>query len=127
MGEPTDYQGGEPERWLATIGDIAISQHWVATPSGTYPISGSVWTVLDGSHYEEHIHPVGILLAILFIWFFFLGLLFLLMKERTAWGYIQVTVQGKGFYHSTVIPAGAESLMFVTQKVNLARTLAAAA
>jgi hypothetical protein len=33
MGELIDYRGGEPEQWLATIGDISISQHWVMTAS----------------------------------------------------------------------------------------------
>jgi hypothetical protein len=117
--------GGVPEQWLQTIGDILISQHWVSTPSGSFPIRGTVWTVTDMSHYQEHIAPVGIVLAILFIWLCFLSLLFLLMKERRLVGYTQVTVQGSGFYHSTLIPAG--GLMVVTQQVNYARALAAAA
>lgn len=108
-----------------TIGDIAVSQHWVMTPSGTFPIRGSVWTVMDTSQYQERIHPLGIVLAILFVWFCLVGLLFLLMKERTTSGYTQVTVQGNGFYHSTMIPAGRAQI--VTQQVNYARTLAAAA
>jgi len=128
VGQPIDYRGGEPEQWLATIGDIAISRHWVATPTGTHPIRGSVWTVTDMSHYSESISPVGIVLAILFVWFCLLGLLFLLMKERRFGGYIQVTVQGSGFYHSTLIPAVAPmSVMSVNQQVNYARSLAAAA
>ncbi len=125
MGELSYYQGGGPEQWLAAIGDIAISQHWVATPSGTFPIRGTVWTVTDMSHYQERISPVGIVLAILFIWLCFLSLLFLLMKERTLTGYIQVTVQGSGFSHSTLIHPG--GLPIVTQQVNYARALAAAA
>jgi hypothetical protein len=124
----TDYRGGEPEQWLTTIGDIAVSQHWVATPTGTHPIKGSVWTVTDMSHYSEGISTVGIVLAIIFVWFCLLGLLFLLMKERKFGGYIQVTVQGSGFYHSTLVPAvGPMSVMSVNQQVNYARTLAAAA
>ncbi len=47
------HQGGSPEQWLATIGDISFSQHWVATPTGTYPIKGTVWTVTDMSHLSE--------------------------------------------------------------------------
>ncbi len=112
-----------PDQWLLTIGDIAISQHWVQTPTGTYPIRGSVWTVTDMTHYQEHISPVGIVLAILFIWLCFLSLLFLLMKERTLAGYVQVSVQGAGFSHSTLLPA--PSLPIVTQQVNYARALAA--
>jgi hypothetical protein len=128
VGGLVDYRGGEPEQWLATIGDIAFSPHWVLTPTGTYPIRGSVWTVTDMSHYQESVSTVGVVLAILFVWFCLLGLLFLLMKDRRLVGYIQVTVQGSGFYHSTLIPAGGpQSLMWVTQQVNYARALAASA
>jgi hypothetical protein len=86
VAELIDYQGGQPEQWLATIGDIAISQRWVLTPTGTYPIRGSVWTVTDMSHYEESVSTVGVVLAILFVWFCLLGLLFLLMKDRRLGG-----------------------------------------
>lgn len=128
MGQLINYQGGQPEQWLATIGDIAISQHWVSTPNGMHPIRGSVWTVTDMSHCSETISTVGVVLAILFFWVCLLGLLFLLMKDRRYGGYIQVTVQGSGFYHSTMIPAvGPMSVMGVHQQVNYARTLAAAA
>jgi hypothetical protein len=128
MGEPVNYQGGVTEPQLATIGDISISQHWVYTPTGPHPIRGSVWTVTDMSHWEEKISTAGIVLTIIFVWFCLLGLLFLLMKDRRMVGYIQVTVQGSGFHHSTMIPAmGPQSAMGVHQMVNYARGLAAAA
>jgi hypothetical protein len=79
------------------------------------------------SHYQESVSAVGVVLAILFVWFCLLGLLFLLMKDRRLVGYIQVTVQGNGFYHATLIPAGPQALMWATQQVNYARSLAAAA
>lgn len=98
------------------------------TPTGTHPIRGTVWTVTDMSHYQEGVSPVGVVLAILFVGFSFLGLLFLLMKERKLVGYTQVTVQGSEFYHSTLIPAGGSlPMVVVTQQVNYARALAAAA
>lgn len=118
----------QPEPWLTTIGDISVSQHWVLTPSGPHPIRGSVWTVTDMTRYEESISPAGIVLAIVFVWFCLLGLLFLLMKERRMVGFTQVTVQGSGFYHSTMVPAfSPQSVMQVHQVVNYARSLAAAA
>ena len=51
------------------------------------------------------------------------------MKERKFGGYIQVTVQGSGFYHSTLIrQSGRCRVMTCTnQQVNYARSLAAAA
>jgi hypothetical protein len=128
VGELSYYQGGSPEQWLGTIGDISFSQHWVATPAGTHPIKGTVWTVTDMSHYSESISAVGVVLCIIFVWFCLLGLLFLLMKDRRYTGYVQVTVQGNGFYHSTMIPAGGPlAIVGASQQVNYARSLAAAA
>jgi Ni/Fe-hydrogenase subunit HybB-like protein len=68
---------------------------------------------------------VGIVLAILFIWLCFLSLFFLLMKEHTVTGYVEVTVHGKGFYHSTLLPPG--TMWIVSKQVNYARSLAAVA
>ena len=128
MGEPVNYGGGQPEPWLATIGDVSISQHWVLTPTGPHPIRGSVWTVTDESYYQESISAAGVVLAILFVWFCLLGLLFLLMKDHRMVGYIRVTVQGSGFNHSTMIAARSpHSVMGVHQMVDYARALAAAA
>jgi sensor histidine kinase YesM len=128
VGQLIYYQGGEPEQWLAAIGDMSISQHWVLTPTGPHPIRGSVWTVTDMSYCQESISTTGVVLAILFVWFCLLGLLFLLMKDRRMVGYIEVTVQGSGFHHSTLIPArGPQSVTWVHQQVNYARALAAAA
>jgi hypothetical protein len=119
---------GQPEPLLATIGDIAISQHWVQTPSGPHPIRGSVWTMTDMSRTEETISTAGIVLAVVFVWFCLLGLLFLLMKDHRTVGYVQITVQGNGFHHSTMIPAATPQTIFsVHQTVNYARSLAAAA
>jgi len=128
VAEIVDYRGGQPEQWLTTVGDISISQHWVMTPTGPHPIRGSVWTVTDMSYYQESISTAGIILAIVFVWFCLLGLLFLLMKDHRMVGYLQVTVQGNGFHHSTMIPArGPQSVIGVHQTVNYARSLAAAA
>lgn len=129
VGGLIDYQSGEPEQWLAAIGDISISQHWVLTSTGPHPIRGSVWTVTDMSYYQESgPSAAGVILAILFVWACLLGLLFLLMKDSRMMGYIQVTVQGSGFHHSTMIPAtGPQSVKWVHQMVNYARALAATA
>jgi hypothetical protein len=107
---------------------MSISPHWVSSAPGLFPIRGTSWTVTDMSHQQERMSPIGIILCIFFIWVCFLGLLFLLMKERTVSGYIQVTVQGSGFQHSTLIPAASDQTAWqVNQAVNYARALAAAA
>lgn len=122
------YASGDPEQQLAAIGDIGISQHWVITPSGTYPIRGSHWTVTDLSYSHEKVSTSGVVLCVIFIWICLLGLLFLLLRERKWGGYIQVTVQGRGFHHSTTLAVqGPDSLMMVSERVNYARSLAAVA
>lgn len=119
------YGVGQPDAPLVTIGDITISEHWVVTPSGPRPIRGTIWTVTDMSAWTESISAVGVVLCIIFIWFCLLGLLFLLMKDRRLSGFVQVTVQGNGFYHQTLVPVrGLNTFAQVNQSVNFARALA---
>jgi hypothetical protein len=127
MATPIEHGQGQPDPHLTSIGDIGISQYWIQTPNGSYPIRGSVWTVTDMTHYQERMSPTGIVLCLIFVWFCLIGLLFLLMKERSMTGYIQVTVQGTGFHYSTMVPANHSGVMVsVNQTVNYARSLAAA-
>lgn len=127
MTEPGRYAAGQPEQLLLTVGDISVTQHWLYTPVGAHPLRGSTWTISDMTHVNERISPVGIILCLLFIWVCFLGLFFLLMKERTVVGYSQVTVQGNGFHYSTLIPGAGTNMAGVQQQVNYARSLAAVA
>jgi hypothetical protein len=123
-----NYAAGQPESQLATVGDIGISEHWIQTPNGPYPIRGSMWSVSDMTQIQERMSTTGVVLCIIFVWFCLLGLLFLLMKERTTAGYIQVTVHGNGFHYSTMIqPRHPGTIYEVNQTVNYARTLAAMA
>ncbi|WP_431034082.1 hypothetical protein ACQYWQ_10765 [Streptomyces sp. P6-2-1] len=117
------YFGGPAP--LIAIGDILVTQTEIATPAGTMPLKGSVWNVADLSRTEEKISQAGIILAIIFgVLFCGLGLLFLLMKERTTSGFIQVTVTSAGHHHSTMLPAlGPWSFPQVMQQVNYARSL----
>lgn len=128
MVEPAIYPAGGSEPVLGTIGDINFTQHWVLTPTGPHPIRGAIWTVQDMSYWQEGISTVGVVLCILLIWLCFLGLLFLLMKERKLRGYVQVTVQGRGFHHQTLVPVmGVDTVMRVNQMVNYARSLSVTA
>ena len=112
---------------LTSIGDIGVSQTTVFLPTGRHPVRGSTWLVNDMSRSEEKIATVGIVLAVLFFWVCLLGLLFLLMKERHTQGFIQVTVQGDGFHHGTMIPATSpDTVRQVTEQVNWARSVSAA-
>ncbi|MCX5399282.1 hypothetical protein [Streptomyces sp. NBC_00102] len=114
------YGGGQ----MLSIGDIAITNDSVVTPSGTMPLKGAVWTATDMSRTEEKIPTVAIVLAIIFALLCLVGLLFLLMKEKRTTGFIQVTVTSGGRHHSTMIPARDMSTFpMVMAQVNSARAM----
>ncbi|MDA0564268.1 hypothetical protein LG943_08005 [Streptomonospora sp. S1-112] len=123
----------ESEAILTTIGDISITQTTVITPAGRFPIKGSTWNASDMTHTTTGVSTTGIVLTVIslviFIWacgLGLLGLLFLLMKEEKTQGSVQVTVQGNGVFHSTMVPARSpQTVMQVMQSVNYARSLAA--
>ncbi|MEU0370822.1 hypothetical protein ABZ070_11270 [Streptomyces sp. NPDC006283] len=118
---PPAPTGGAP---LVSIGDITVMGDSIVTPSGTLPLKGAVWNATDMSRTEEKIPTHAIVLAIVFFIFCLLGLLFLLMKEKTTTGFIQVTVTSGGKHHSTMIPAqGPQSFQMVMGQINYARSL----
>ena len=127
MTQPAPAPGADQP--LASIGEIGVSQTSVWLPTGRHPIRGTTWLVTDMSRQEEKISTVGIVLAIVGMFLVCLfSLLFLLLKDKRTTGYIQVTVQGEGFHHATMIPASsAATFGQVTSQVNWARGLAAAA
>lgn len=115
------------EQPLVTIGDIAVSQSWVSTPSGACPLSSTTITVTDMSKTTDVIPTWAIVCAVIFALFCLLGLLFLLVKERRTMGYIQVSVQGPQFHHVCSIPVTSEYEIFdINARVNYARSVAAA-
>ncbi|MDG4863288.1 hypothetical protein P8605_34635 [Streptomyces sp. T-3] len=113
--------GGAP---LLSIGDITVTGDSIITPAGPLPLKGAIWTATDMSRTEEKIPTHAVVLAIVFFIFCLLGLLFLLMKEKTTTGFIQVTVTSGGRHHSTMIPAqGPQTFPWVMGQVNYARSL----
>ena len=129
-GLPAQNPGNIPAAPLVTIGDITCTQHEVITPSGTFPIAGTQWTVTDMSVTTERMSQTGLVLALVgFFLICFFSLLFLLMKDRQTTGYIQVSVRGpNGAQHVTNIPAySPATMMDVSSRVNYARSLAAMA
>lgn len=110
---------------LVTIGDIACTGEEVITPSGRAPIAGTTWTFTDMSRTDRTIPAWAIVLTVLFVWFCFLGLLFLLVKEERTTGWAQVTVQGRGLMHVTQVPVNTPMVvMDLNSRVNYARSLA---
>lgn len=124
--EPSVNPGG-PDEWLATIGDISVSEYWISTPAGQFPVRGSAWTVTDMSTTEEHFPIAAIVLAILFTLVCLLGLLILfLMKEVRQVGFVQVAVQGDAFFYTTRIPVThPQDVLAINDEVEYARELAA--
>ncbi|MCS0637685.1 hypothetical protein NX801_18850 [Streptomyces sp. LP05-1] len=121
---PAPYGGaGTP---LVSLGDITVLSDSIVTPSGTLPLKGAVWNATDMSRTEEKIPPQAVVLAVVFFLVCFLGLLFLLWKEKTTTGFIQVTVTSGGRHHSTMIPAtGPNTFAMVMGQLNYARSLSA--
>ncbi|MEU0085612.1 hypothetical protein [Streptomyces sp. NPDC006274] len=118
---PPMAMGGQP---LVAIGDIMVLQDSIVTPAGTLPLKAAVWNATDLSRTEEKIPTYAIVLAIVFAVFCLLSLFFLLIKEKTTAGYIQVTVTNGGKHHSTMIPAHRpETFQMVMGQINYARSL----
>jgi hypothetical protein len=107
-----------PDPTLFTIGDIGVGRVWIVTPRGHGPMNGSQWFVQDRTTVEEKIPQWAIICAI--VGFFFVcafSLLFLLAKEKTVTGYVEVTVTSEGLQH--VANVGAADTTQLAQVHNL--------
>jgi len=112
---------------LVTVGDIGCTPVEVFTPGGRYPLAGTTWIVTNQTSVSQRIPAYAIVLAVLLFWFCFLGLLFLLIKEERTQGFVQVSVQGQGFYYATQVPINYPPDVFDTeQRVNYIRGLVGA-
>lgn len=96
----TSAHGG----YLLTIGDIGITPNYVVTPNGTAPLAGSRWIIRDNTITSSRIPAYAIVLAVIFALFCLLGLLFLLIKEQSTQGYVEVSVRSGNTYHVTQLP-----------------------
>ncbi len=109
---------------LVSIGDIAVSAHWLVTPVGTKPLKGTQILVADFSRTERKTPTWAILLAILGLFFFLLSLLFLLVKEDVTTGSIQVTVHNDGLAHATTVPVSSyHAVVEIQNRANYIRQL----
>jgi hypothetical protein len=86
------------------VGEIAVSRDLVHLPSGSYPLPGTAWAVSDQLTEATQIPPYAIVLAVIFVAACGLGLLFLLVKEHTVGGVVEVSVAGDGFHHAVQVP-----------------------
>jgi len=113
------------QSFLITIGDIGVTPTQIITPNGSGALAGSQWIFVDTSRTETKIPTVAIILAIVFALLCLIGLLFLLMKEKTTTGYVEVTVRSGNIFHKTQIPVNSQSKIDeVRQLVSKAQALA---
>ena len=112
---------------LVTIGDISVTQSRVYTPSGSRALSEVSWSLADMSVTSQSIPAWAVVCAIIFFLFCLLGLLFLLIKETTTQGSVQVSVHGPGFVHTTQIPVTSPAqIADINARIQHARMLTAA-
>jgi hypothetical protein len=118
-----------PMQPLVQIGDISVDQHWVHTPAGWVPTPRATWTVQDLTRPDRVIPTYAIVLAVVTsVLTCLLGLLFLLIKEDRPTGWLQVTVQGPDFIHTTQVPVNSQDMVIdVYARVDYARSLTASA
>ncbi|GEN81147.1 hypothetical protein [Actinotalea fermentans] len=120
--QPGQLVGVEP--YVASIGDIGVTRHWVMTPRGPAPLAGSEWWIADRGAWSQQIPVWAIILAIVF---FPLGLLFLLCKETKWSGWLEVTVRSGALVHTAVLPLPSYEAQNAHAAVDRIRALAAEA
>jgi hypothetical protein len=112
---------------VAQIGEIAVTSTAAFTPAGEIPLAGSTWQVADYWQTEQRTPKWAIVLAILgFCVLTVFSLLFLLVKETTHRGTVQVTVTNGARQYVARIPVlTQDQVLQLHQQVNYVRALAA--
>ena len=117
-----------PAQILVTIGDISCTQTELLIPTGRVPLRGTTWTFSNQSTVTQKIPTWAVVVAVVgLLVICVLSLLFLLVKERTVQGSVQVTVHGPGVYYATNIAVTSEAQVAdLEARVNYARSLVSA-
>lgn len=119
---PGPLVGIEP--YVASVGDIGVTPHWVVTPRGTAPLAGSEWWLVERGAWTQQIPVWAIILAVLF---FPLGLLFLLCKEQKWSSWLEVTVRSGALVHVSALAVPSFEAQNAHPTVDRIRALAAEA
>ena len=90
--EPAPQQQ-QQEPALLTLGALQVTQTHIFTPLGALPLADSNVTFIDQTRQTSKTPTWAIVLTVITVWFFLLGLLFLMAKEVSTSGYVSVTVQ----------------------------------
>jgi len=94
-----------PELILIILGEITVTSESVITPNGNIPLGQAQWLFDDASTVQTKMPAYAIVLAVvLSLLICILSMLFLLIKETTVSGYVNVIVQGGGVFFKTQIP-----------------------
>lgn len=80
---------------LLALGAMYITATHVHTPAGPIALASSHVSFLDQTRTTTKIPTWAIVLTVITVWFFLLGLLFLLAKEQRTEGYVSITVQDR--------------------------------
>ncbi|HTW10885.1 MAG TPA: hypothetical protein VME46_25520 [Acidimicrobiales bacterium] len=124
-GAPPPVAGSGPV--LVQVGDIAVTQTEVVLPNGRFPLRGTTWSLNPQVNIQRKIPTWAIVCAIVgFLFVCVLSLFFLLAKENTAQGFVQITVQGAGFTHTAQTGVVSEAqVRDIENRVNYIRNLVA--
>lgn len=128
MSTTQGSQTAGPGQVLVTVGDISCTQTDVILPNGRFPIRGTLWTTNNQVTVSTKTPTWAIVVAI--VGFFVIcvfSLFFLLAKETALQGFVQVTVQGPGFLHTSNVRVSSEAqLRDVEARVAYIRSLVTA-
>lgn len=89
---------------LLAIGHVQVTEHYVITPAGTWPLAEVNVTTVDQTSVSTRTPGWAIVMVCVFIWFFLLSLLFLLAKESRMGGFIAVHFQAGGYSYTEQVP-----------------------
>jgi hypothetical protein len=117
--------GGGPV--IAQIGEVQVTSTTVRTPAGEFPLRGTQWTVTDQWLTEQRTPTWAIVLAVVgFCVLTFFSFFFLLVKQTTFRGVVQVSVQnGPHFYVARIPVTDQVQVQQIHQQVNYVRSVAA--
>lgn len=112
---------------IVQIAEIAVTSSMARTPAGDIPLAGSSWQVAEYWQTEQKTPTWAIVSAIVgFCLVTIFSLLFLLAKETTYRGTVQVTVSNGTRQYVARIPVGSQAQVHhIHQQVNYVRSLAA--
>ncbi|SEE89974.1 hypothetical protein SAMN04489740_3003 [Arthrobacter alpinus] len=89
---------------LLSIGHIQVTDQYVMTPSGTWPLAEVNVTTIDQTRITTYTPGWAIAMVVIFIWFFLLSLLFLLAKESRMGGFVSVHIQSGNYTYTEQMP-----------------------